>query len=82
MSVSDCDVCGDSGYPDANPFVEARIPRPSDPRDMCCVLAGHRRCLNGMCSNPPTKNGGRLTPGEWQTWIETEGRALGFLWLS
>lgn len=55
-----CDGCGGTDFPATDPFVEVRTPRPSDPSDMCCVIAGHRKCFPGA-----------MTPAEWNAYIES-----------
>lgn len=49
-----CDMCDSDAYTADNPFTEGRTPRPSDPSDLCCVIAGHLKCIGGK------------TPAEWQ----------------
>lgn len=85
MSWGTCDRCKkDDGYSDANPFVEIRQRRPSDPADMTCVLAGHNNCVGtGSIAKLPSisTGGGTATPGQWEAWISDEGFKAGFLWL-
>lgn len=52
-------------------LLEIRAPRPSDPTDMCCIL------WVGPCH----PNGAK-SPAQWIEWIENEGAAKGFMWLS
>jgi hypothetical protein len=81
-----CDLCGADDYTDANPFVECRIPRPSDKTDMCCVIAGHLNCLSPMPADRLPSiapfGGGTATPEQWEHWIENEGAAAGYQWIS
>lgn len=79
MSYLTCDTCDTDTYTEDNPFVEVRMPRPSDKTDMSCILAGHKVCMGETGINP---KGGVATPEEWQMWIEGEGAKLGFLFLS
>lgn len=83
MSWSKCDSCGESAYTADNPFVEYRQPRPSDPSDMCCTLAGHFRCFSPVSASLPqiSADGGVATPAQWREWIEGEGALLGFAFL-
>lgn len=84
MAWLECDICKQHTYTDENPFVEMRIPRPSDPSDMCCVLAGHKNCVGAAKSELPqiTESGGAATVEQWEKWIETkEARSWGFLFL-
>lgn len=55
-----CDGCGTVEYTERNPFVEVRVPRPSDPSDMCCIMAGCSDCFPGS-----------KTPTEWKEYIES-----------
>jgi hypothetical protein len=72
-----CDICNTNQYTEANPFVEVRTPRPSDPSDMCCILAGHLDCFGGQVGE--TVN----TPDGWADWIESEDAARqGYMWLT
>lgn len=75
-----CDICDGGYYTHDNPFVNYRVPRPSDPTDMCCTMWGHLKCLGGKISMTP--QGGVATPDQWQDWIENEGAKLGFCFLS
>lgn len=61
MSYFDCDACGATEYTEANPFVEVRVPRPSDPSDMCCIMAGCLNCFPGS-----------KTPAQWNEYIESK----------
>lgn len=84
MTWKTCDACDRSdGYTDANPFVELRTPRPSDPSDMCCVMAGHKNCFARNATLPDIGRGGIATPEQWATWIESkEAQAAGFVFLT
>lgn len=75
-----CDTCGSKDYTALNPFVEVRIPRPSDRADLCCILAGHGDCFGYRRGqeNPSVK-----TPDEWTEYIESEDAMReGYLWLT
>lgn len=76
MSYFECDACGATEYTDENPFVEVRTPRPSDPSDMCCILAGCAGCFGGI--------GGTVkTPEGWTEYIESvEAYRNGHLFLT
>jgi hypothetical protein len=63
--VDTCDMCGKPCT--EGEWVEVRIPRPSDPTDMTCIMAGCKACF------PDGKS-----PKAWQEWIEGPG----FLWLT
>jgi hypothetical protein len=52
---------------------EVRVPRPSDPSDMACVMWSCAAHAEEMGAQSAT---------EWDRWIETEGRAEGYLFLS
>lgn len=83
MAWSDCDGCGLSNYDAAHPFVEVRQRRPSDQTDMCCVMAGHPKCVGvGEALPAICESGGVATPDQWEEWITNEGRKLGFLFLT
>lgn len=73
MSYSECDNCGGSDYiAERDPFVEVRVPRPSDPSDLVCIIAGHHSCFPG-----------NKTPAEWEEYIESpEAYAAGYLFLT
>lgn len=72
MSYFECDGCGTKEYTKENPFVEVRTPRPSDPSDLCCIVAGCLACFPGT-----------RTPQEWSEYIETEDAyAQGYLFLT
>lgn len=72
-----CDVCNSDAYTAENFFVEARTPRPSDPSDLCCIMAGHLDCFGGSI-------GGSInTPAGWNEYIESpEAYAAGYLFLT
>lgn len=76
MRWRDCDSCDKRTYTAENPFVECRVPRPSDRSDMCCVMAGHLWCFgpNRPASDLPQigAEGGLATPEQWQAWIESK----------
>lgn len=72
MSYMDCDDCGGAEYSPGNPYVEIRVPRPSDPSDLCCIMGGHSACFPG-----------NRTPAEWDDYIESpEAYAAGYLFLT
>lgn len=76
-----CDICDDDTYTEENPLVEARTQRPSDHSEMCCVMAGHLKCLGGELNIGETA--GLQTPQAWMDWIMTdEAEANGFLFLT
>jgi hypothetical protein len=78
MTWKVCDHCGESSYTPANPFVECRTPRPSDPSEMTCVLAGHKTCLRISGLSTGTE-GGMATPEMWAVWLQSpEAKAAGF----
>ena len=52
---------------------EARTARPSDPSDMACVMWTCPFCAPSV---------GAWRPEVWDDWIENEGRALGYVFLS
>ncbi len=39
-----CDFCGSEDYTKDNPFVHVTLARPSDPSELCSVMAGHAKC--------------------------------------
>lgn len=86
MAWGDCDVCDKNVYYASDPFVEMRLPRPSDRREMTCILAGHRECLHGgiaVALPSISEAGGTATPQQWQAWITSdEARRMGFLFLT
>lgn len=72
MSYFNCDGCGRTEYGGGVKFVEFRRPRPSDPSDLCCTMAGCSDCFPGC-----------KTPEEWEDYIESpEAYALGYLFLT
>jgi len=78
-----CDYCDGSVYTDDNPYVEVRIPRPSDPRDLSCVMAGHAKCASSRPTPQTGVHGGIGTPEQWEAFMESpEARQAGLLWLS
>jgi len=84
MVLGDCDCCGGNIYGADDPFIEIRQRRPSDARDMTCVLAGHKNCLAPTTRLPSiAKHGGVATHEQWIEWIEShEARVLGYLFVS
>lgn len=82
MGWKTCDVCQGEDYKDANPFVHVNQRRPSDPSEMCCVMAGHLKCMGGSLDRLPSicESGGIATPAQWEAWIESpEAAKAGFL---
>jgi hypothetical protein len=84
MSYMTCDSCDGNTYTHDNPFVEFRVPRPSDKSDMCCTLAGHKKCFAPSTELPSIgETGGVATPVQWELWIESpEARKHGFCFLT
>lgn len=77
MSYFTCDTCSEDNYTEANPFVEVRIPRPSDPADLCAILGGHLSCFGGVEGETVR------TPEHWDEYIESEAAyAAGHLFLT
>lgn len=70
-----CDMC--DGFMRWDRAIEHRTTRPSDPSDMCCVMATHRVCPNGHSFGK-----GGMTGRAWDAWIENEGANLGYVFLS
>ncbi len=83
MSVN-CDMCDKTDYTPENPRVFFCQQRPSDRAEMCCVLAGHAKCIPVQGELPQiSETGGAATAEQWNDWIESaEARKAGFLWLS
>lgn len=76
-SLLQCDSCGNADYSDENPMVEFRRPRPSDPRDVCCVLAGHMRCFKLTADSLSTdEHGGVATREQWNEWASKNPRYI------
>lgn len=72
MSYYECDACGTTEFTEANPFVEVRTPRPSDPSGLCCIIAGCLECFPGS-----------KTPEQWSNYIESDEAAkAGYYWLT
>lgn len=72
MSYFSCDACGTEEYTPENPFVEVRVPRPSDRTDLCCIIAGCAACFPGT-----------RTPAEWEEYFESgEAGRDGYLFLT
>lgn len=68
----ECDGCERTSFNAANPYVEVRVPRPSDPSDLVCILAGCASCFPGT-----------RTPLEWDEYFESgEAGRDGFAWLT
>jgi hypothetical protein len=66
----DCDICNERIVGEV---FEARIPRPSDPADMCCIMVACKEHADQI---------GAKSASYWEKWIEGEGAKQGFLWLS
>lgn len=82
MAWSQCDHCKGEIYTAENPFVEFRTRRPSDPREMCCVMAGHKQCLNVTDIPSIGNEGGVATRQQWEEWIESKAALdAGFMFL-
>lgn len=77
-----CDGC-DKPVTHDDDLVQVRQPRPSDPQDLCCILAGHTKCFgrqhpeNHFGSVPEV-----MTGRDWDRWVEAHGPTHGILWLS
>lgn len=71
----ECDGC-QAQVDDDEKYV-VRLPRPSDPTDMCAVL-----WFCTECGEPQAKPGVCMTEAGWDEWIEDEGAKQGFLWLT
>jgi hypothetical protein len=81
----ECDNCGQDDYTADNPRVFVCQPRPSDPAEMCCTVAGHKGCFTSFGDTLPSidKSGGTATADQWNDWIESdEARKAGFMWIS
>lgn len=71
-----CDHCGGVAYHAIDPYVEVRVPRPSDRSDLCCIMAGHASCFGGISDSVKT-------PAGWDEYIESpEAYAAGYLFLT
>lgn len=71
--MDNCDTCNTPLS--REDLVEVRIPRPSDPTDLCCVMAGCVSCF--------PKGESSRTAAEWNEFIESpEASAKGYLWLT
>ena len=80
MMIGTCDVCG--AKPNEMVFVRTR--RPSDPKDLCCVMAGCEKCMgprqhpeNHWNSVPSV-----MTDRDWDIWVESYGAMHNVLWLT
>lgn len=80
----DCDQCQKQGYTVDNPRVFVCTQRPSDPAEMCCIMAGHANCLaRGVTLPSIGTTGGTATGEQWETWIESpEAMNTGYCFLS
>lgn len=80
----ECDHCNGLNYTPDNPRVFCCVPRPSDPSEMCCVLAGHKNCLARDQPVPSIcESGGVATGDQWEEWIESpDAMSKGFAFLS
>lgn len=77
-----CDICENDTYCDENPRVFLCQPRPSDPSEMVCTLAGHSRCIT-TSELECTPDGGIHTANAWGEWIESpQARIAGILFLT
>lgn len=71
-----CDGCDTTTYTETNPYVEVRVPRPSDPSDLCCIIAGCSDCFGGIGETVKTPQG-------WSEYMESdEAYDKGYMWLS
>lgn len=78
--TTNCDGCG---HPVEDP-VELRTRRPSDPADLCCVMAGCEKCF-GAPERVKDHWGSipsRMTAQDWEKWVEKYGPDNGILWLT
>lgn len=77
MDYMTCDSCGALDYTGVNPYVEVRVPRPSDPSDLCCILGGHLGCFGNSIGTSVN------TPSGWDEYIESpEALRNGHLFLT
>lgn len=60
-----CDECGEN----KPAMYEVAMPRPSDPSDMCCIVALCEDCGKGQATGP-NAGGGCATVDEWDKAIE------------
>ena len=75
-----CDICSEK----VDEPVEVRTRRPSDPSDLCCVMAGCEDCL-GPRQHPENHWGSVpsvMTSRDWDRWIETYGANHSIHWLT
>lgn len=89
--IDACDSCKGTEYTAENPFVKMCRRRPSDPSDMCCVLAGHWDCFT-IIRRPyapvlPTARHdlgeAKATPEDLERWIEgPDARACGYMFIT
>lgn len=69
-----CDGCNKE-VPRAD-LMLVRVPRPSDPSDMCCVMWGCADCF-------PRSEGSCMKDRDWDSYMETdEARQRGYLFLT
>lgn len=75
MATIKCDQC--DTVIEAVKRYEVRLPRPSDPSDLCAILWICEACASEMGA------GVARTPQQWADYIESdEARAKGYLFLS
>lgn len=77
-----CDGCGEA-IPLAD-VVELRTLRPSDPHDLCCVMAGCEPCFGQRQSveNHWDSIPSRMTADDFERWVELHGHRHGVWWLT
>lgn len=82
--MRNCDQCDGTEYTEENPRVFMCQRRPSDPSEMCSVLAGHKNCYRITDPLPQiSESGGIATAEQWNDWIESpEAQKMGFIFLS
>ncbi len=80
FNITTCDGCGAA----VDEPVLVRTRRPSDPQDLCCVMAGCEDCFgprqhpeNHWASVPAV-----MTAEDWDRWVEAYGIAQNVLWLT
>lgn len=69
-----CDTC-DKVVPSAE-LMLVRVPRPSDPSDLCCIMWGCSDCF-------PFSDGTCMTDDQWEVFMESDkARRAGYLFLT
>ncbi len=73
--TTSCDQCGN--LVERDDIVEVRLPRPSDPTDLCCIMAG---CADCFRPGDPAQGATAALAYVWDAYVESDHAKARGVW--